>query len=450
MLTANALVSLPRRRVRSAAVAAALFGATVLCACSGSHVIDHYTADYREAAASSGDAQLLLNILRAKDDLPIHFSDLSIIRGSLQWTASATATVPLAQNGSATATTFAPTIGAQNSPSFDLGTLDTREFTRGMLQPTDPNFVKQLFDQGVDPRLIMILFFSEYRDRNGIVFQNNMSCDLSKKLLNGECYNRIYDFLAAIDGLFCEAELFKTPRCPISIDRPPLHLYANVYKVLTPVGGVISGSWTFKDSVDELRQLDPNKFKMISMSEARKAGWTGDDPDYRRLYSVSEPRLALCYDIRGKLKSLFPSPDVGNRICDNKEVILPYDRPTQANTFSIRSAYEIIQFLGQVLRFQEEKRVNRCLTLSADQAHPEQRQCDLGEVLFQVNAPVGEPVVTTKYDDGLYSVNYRSCIKEHEQICDYSLQVLAILELLINTNKSATDLIATPAVRAVP
>jgi hypothetical protein len=181
-LAVNGLSSLWCRGVRNSAVAAALFAATVLCACSASQVIDHYAADYRETAASAGDAQLLLNILRAKDDLPIHFSDLSIIRGSIQWTAGTTASIPLAQNGVPTPATISPSIGAQNSPSFDLGTLDTKEFTRGMLTPTNPQIIKQLFDQGVDPRLIMILFFSDYRDQNGLVFQNNMSCDLLKGL----------------------------------------------------------------------------------------------------------------------------------------------------------------------------------------------------------------------------------------------------------------------------
>ena len=34
-------------------------------------------------------------------------------------------------------------------------------------------------------------------------------------------------------------------------------------------------------------------------------------------------------------------------------------------------------------------------------------------------------------------------------LCDYSVQVLAILELLINENRAAKDIVATPSVRAV-
>jgi hypothetical protein len=405
--------------------------------------VDSFARDYRDTAASVGDAQLLLNILRAKDDLPIHFSDLSIINGSLQWTAGATAGVPLAQNGSTTPTTITPAIGAQNSPSFGLGTLDTQDFTRGMLTPIDPQIIKQLFDQGVDPRLLMILFFSEYRDHLGRVYQNNMSCDLARPPnQEGECYNRIYEFLGQIDRLFYQKGLAPAFTIDVNKTATEQHLYANVYVALRPLGGELSGPWTLKDSLDEMRQLDPAKYRLIDAREAELAGLGRDErtPSYKRLFSASEPRLAICYEKSNYLRALFPS-QAGDLACRNKEVIL-HESPSASGTFAIRSPYEVIQFLGQVLRFQEEKRVNRCLTLSSNE-----RFCDRGEVIFQVNSSVGSPVVATRYANETYTINYRTCDKVHAQLCDYSLQVLAILELLLNYNKAAKDIVAIPRVQ---
>ena len=421
-----------------------------MCGCSGAQFIDSYARDYRDATASAGDAQLLLNILRAKDDLPIHFSDLSTVTGSLQWTASATAAIPLVQNGTMTPSTLSPTISAQNTPTFGLGTLDTQDFTRGMLAPVDPLIIKQLFDQGVDPRLLMILFFSEYRDPSGRVYQNNMTCDLSRPLnADGECYNRIYGFLSKIDGIFYY-EHHLTPAFGTLAHTPSTgqqqHLYANAYVALRPVGGELAGPWSISN-LDQLRQLDPAKYRLIDEREAWSAGAPPDEgtPSYKRLFSVSESRLALCYEINGKLKPLFPAGNVPNGLaCTNKEIVL-HELPSENGSLAIRSSYQIIQFLGQVLRFQEEKRANRCLTLSADQ-----RFCDTGEVIFQVNSSVGAPVVATRYADAGYTVNYRTCSKEHARPCDYSLQVLAILELLLNYNKAAKDIIAIPRVQVVP
>jgi hypothetical protein len=64
-------------------VALAAFVAVVLSGCSAAPIIDIHAADYRETEATAGDAQLLQNILRAKDNLPIHFADLSNIHGSI-------------------------------------------------------------------------------------------------------------------------------------------------------------------------------------------------------------------------------------------------------------------------------------------------------------------------------------------------------------------------------
>jgi hypothetical protein len=419
-----------------------------LCGCSGAPVIDSFARDYRDTQASVGDAQLLLNILRARDDLPLHFTDLSTISGSLQWTAGATAALPLAQNGTMTPATLSPTVGAQNTPTFTLGTLDTQDFTRGMLAPIDPQLIKQLFDQGVDPRLLMILFFSEYRDHYGNVYQNNMSCDLSHPLKNGECLNRIYGFLHEIDKIFYEHNLapaFGT--IPRAASNQPQHLYLNVYVALTPVGDELPGPWTL-NNLDQLRNLDPAKYRLIDEREARRAGAPPDErtPSYKRLFSVSAPRLALCYERNGRLEPLIlPSNLPGRLACTNKEIVL-HESPSENDSLAIRSAYQILQFLGQVLRFQQEKRENRCLVLGADQ-----RFCDTGEVVFQVNSPVGAPVVTTRYADGAnYTVNYRACKKEAAEPCDYSLQVLAILELILNYNKAAKDIIAIPRVQIVP
>ena len=78
------------------------------------------------------------------------------------------------------------------------------------------------------------------------------------------------------------------------------------------------------------------------------------------------------------------------------------------------------------------------------------RDCDTGEVLFQVNAPVGTPVIATRYGNATYALYDRGCNKDLQEACDYSIQSLAILELLINENKAAKDIIATPRVQFVP
>ena len=401
-----------------------------LCGCSASNVIGLYTADYRDTTANAGDAQLLLNILRAKDNLPIHFYDLAIIHGSIQLTAGNTTNVPFANftAPSAIASNIAPVVSAQSAPSFDVSTSDTQDFTRGMLSPIDPRAVKALFDQGVDPRIMLLLFFSRYTDPNGQVFLNNTTCDPANPGKHPElgCLFQVYAYLGEIDRLLANANAAAGVQPPLQA-----RLKANIYYELNPIGERLVGAWTM-DQLDSLRQFDTTKYRLIN----------------NRLYSISmsEPRLAICYERGGTLRELLPSRN-GNRVCTQSEVIM-YDPPTRKNVgLTLRSAYDVIEFLGQVLRFQQEKGNNRCLTLTY--ATEEERHCDAGQVLFQVNAPVGTPVIGTRYDDAWYALYDRHCSKISNDSCDYSLQVLAILELLLNENRQAKDIIATPRVQVV-
>jgi hypothetical protein len=407
------------RRAKSDAVAvfAIALVAVALCGCSAAPIIDRHAADYRDTEASAGDAQLLQNILRAKDNLPIHFADLSNIHGSIQLTAAGTASVAFANLiGSNVPSTAGPTLSAQTSPSFDVGTLDSQDFTKGLLSEIDPRIIKTLFDQGIDPRIMMLLFFSEYRNYRGERFVNNFACDRSHPVdAERGCLVRVEDYLHEIDSLIASKGL-------------PQQLQANVYVVLSPIGGTLSGSWSLKDNLGDLRQLDTSKQKLIG----------------KQLYSISQPLLAICQERNHRLYPLFDQSVTGTDSCTKSEVIVQH--PSRANySLWVRSTYDMLQFLGQVLRFQEEKGNNRCLTLdSAD------RRCDSGEVLFQVNAPKGRPVVTAGYDGKSYALSDRGCRTDYEQPCDNSLQVLAILELLLNANKAAKDIIATPRVQVVP
>jgi hypothetical protein len=398
-----------------------------LCGCSASQLIGIHTADYRNTAASAGDSQLLLNILRAKDSLPIHFYDLSLIHGSIQLTAAATASIPYQLNGSATPDAISPFLSAQTSPTFDVGTSDTQDFTRGILSPLDTRVVKALFDQGVNPRIMMLLFFSGYHKPSGQVLLNTVACDPSKSGAHPEkgCDNQIYDYLGEIDRLLRSASAAAGvgPHLDAKI-------VANIYYALRPLGGRLAGAWTL-GNLGELRQLDTTQYRLID----------------NRLYSISEPRLAICYEHGGRLSALVPgqNPDAA---CSQREVVL-FDPPTKRPVgLTLRSTYDIIQFLGQVLRFQQEKALegeDRCLTLQSSERH-----CGIGEVLFQVDARVGTPVIQTVYDGRQYALYDRGCNRNRQDKCDYSIQVLAILELLINENRSAKDILSTPRVQVVP
>jgi hypothetical protein len=65
-----------------------------LSACSLSPAINHQALDYFRANDLAANQIILMNILRAKDGAPLHFSELSQIRGQLSVQAAASSTFP--------------------------------------------------------------------------------------------------------------------------------------------------------------------------------------------------------------------------------------------------------------------------------------------------------------------------------------------------------------------
>lgn len=139
--------------------------------------------DYSDVLETTTNQFLLVNILQARDDAPLHFAALPNIHGSLQATASLAGTLPYEQGiegtrAAAMAATVStpgtaatpaaaflnasitPTITVQSSPSFEVDSVEAKDFVTGMSSPIDPKFIKYWVDRGLDKRIILLLFFS--------------------------------------------------------------------------------------------------------------------------------------------------------------------------------------------------------------------------------------------------------------------------------------------------
>ncbi len=164
--------------------ALALLAVTALCGCEvWSGTIRTDVVDYSDVLETTTNQFLLINVLQARDDAPLHFAALPNIHGSLQATASLTGTIPYEQgiegarsaaeaaSGTTPATpaspaaaflngSIAPTISAQSSPSYEVDSVEAKDFVTGITSPIDPKYIKYWIDRGLDKRIILLLFFS--------------------------------------------------------------------------------------------------------------------------------------------------------------------------------------------------------------------------------------------------------------------------------------------------
>jgi hypothetical protein len=137
-----------------------------LTACSLGDAINHQIFDYYQVNDLASNQIILLNILYARDGAPLHFSELSQIRGQMSVSASASTTFPFGVIGHANpAPRDVGTVGAtvSSSPSFDIVSLDTKDFTAGVMAPITPQAIRFFLDEGIDYRLVMMLLVSAIR-----------------------------------------------------------------------------------------------------------------------------------------------------------------------------------------------------------------------------------------------------------------------------------------------
>lgn len=144
--------------------------ATLLPGCTTRMPVERLTVDFNQSVAASANEVTLLNVLRAKEYQPLHFTSISLARGSM--TAAAGATLGAALNDATTSIASGPddqgilrtstrTVGAavQNvtpgisfsasvNPSFDVSVYDTQEFYNGITTALPAQTVGHLLYQG--------------------------------------------------------------------------------------------------------------------------------------------------------------------------------------------------------------------------------------------------------------------------------------------------------------
>jgi antitoxin (DNA-binding transcriptional repressor) of toxin-antitoxin stability system len=132
------------------AAAAAISGCTSL-----QTPMTDFATDYNRVIADTRNEMILLNIVRASEGEPTHYSALSSVSGNLSIGASASASLSgIIDDVDAGAGT---SISVRSSPSFQIIPLNTRDFATGILRPVEPNVVALFLSQGWNQNLLAAL-----------------------------------------------------------------------------------------------------------------------------------------------------------------------------------------------------------------------------------------------------------------------------------------------------
>jgi hypothetical protein len=403
---------------------ALLAAVPVLAACSLSETIGQHSIAYNSSLESATDAVLVMNVLRARDRAPLHFSTIGAIHGAFSLFAGVGTDLSNLRSG------VEPAALAGSSPTFDVGPLDRQEFARGLLRPIEPALFRLLSDRGLPDQLLLHLLVSRFDE------------GASGRSINNEPNDR-HPLDPAARAACAEAGAAATPPCDrfqAVVDSLTRHgkLLFNGYTRLVPHG----------PRMTRAQAADP---QVLAVARESGLALRPDGPGWR-LYRQTEqivicvpsapgvmPRYtALALDRDAPQVSALP---VGGDPCAADEVA---DPPTQAGhartgglSWYLRSVDEVLTFLGAVQR-REEEGVPYRISVGLDAVRMATPR------LFRLwSEPPPRP---------RFSVEYRGrrwWVAEHDAAEDLTLSVLALTTQLLNLQKSADEIPSSRTLRLV-
>jgi hypothetical protein len=444
-----------------------------LTACSLGDAINHQIFDYYQVNDQASNQIILLNILYARDGAPLHFSELSQIRGQMTASTSASTTFPFGPFNHAT---MIPrnlaTIGAtvSTSPSFDIVSLDTKDFTAGVMAPITPQAIRFFLDEGIDYRMVMMLLVSGIRpagssemvlnapnDSRKVCIETPHQLGTNAELANyriaaaGEtCANNFSEFFAFLSIVNHINRLY-----PVSVQMPP-----------KPVGPPFN--LAMNDNLRAVTSIDPAKYRLARLPSGQY-----------QLMTVSHNSMLVLCEARGSgarvVSVVSAGEDVPSRVrADACATRRSYDddeavtAPSPASmvtigvtpgTFALelRSTLEVIRYVGQILAFQEAESATfpkfpeRCVSLQFIPFDASHDTCSGATLVRLLKMPAAEPApdFSVLYRGDRWSLPPSRTCQDAEH-CDHSQETMSIISLLLNRNKSAKDIASTPAVQVVP
>jgi hypothetical protein len=171
------MISNPYRSVALAKAAAGWLTALTLCGlqgCFSPMALDRAVIEYDKTTTDILSKQLLLNIGRAHQHQPMHFTGVSNIAATFNFQFNAGATPAFTgDNGSVMTPVFGGTIS--ENPTISIVPIEGEEFTRRLLTPFQENKLTMLLRQGVDLDLILRLLAGELRlngSKQSVIYLN--------------------------------------------------------------------------------------------------------------------------------------------------------------------------------------------------------------------------------------------------------------------------------------
>ena len=424
--------------------------------CSLSDSITGSGVDYNQSLEDVTNNMLVTNILLAKDQAPLHFTDLSQIRGALQLQSQAQVSGPFGANFvlSTTRNVAQGVVLLNSSPTFDVVPLNTKELTTCITTPIDLKFLQYYLNRGWLPNYIYNIFIEKI-DIATNYSGDQLECEFinhpGNKFVSFEefretCNNRAYQVFGVLPK--SRSNVTFADLLPILSE----HLSFTSYTDTVPYGPEITivesdllktASKLAAGGLELSEKLPSGRYRVLKKKEETAACLEPDRdpakhrPEWHRLQvgtlggAVSRTLSDKSTDTDICARSGERGQKGGGKIDSAKapQVVL-----------YLRSVEAIFTFLGQMLLVAKKDRV-----LPFDISEEFTSEARFGIHYRGHEYYVNEIRKTCSYLRAVGSAE--PCVEED---ADQTLFILAILNQTLNLYKNANEIPTTKAVQTVP
>ncbi|MDB5415832.1 MAG: hypothetical protein JWR10_4167 [Rubritepida sp.] len=394
-------------------------------------IAEHAIA-YNDTVERATDTQMLMNILRARDQAPMHFTTIGSIRGQLN------AGAGLGYDGSTgLGNGLLASISGGTSPGFDIGPLDRQEFARGLMRPLDPTLFRVLWDRNMPDQLLIYLLVSRFDEGPGGRRAVN-DPRLRNNLTNEQ---RVACAVAGLDA------------------QPPCDRFQAMVDRLTANGPILFNGYTRYVPVGpQLTRAESTKPELLASLREPGVSLRPDGNGWRLMRAIEQ--MAICIpgppDAQGhqgytasavdrEPPQISPMSQAGNP-CIADEVREASAQPGSGSpargvAWYLRSVEEVLQYLGAVQRREEQGIPYRIDTTGRVFRR------DVG-----VEAPRLFRLWPAEPPQSRISARYRGqrwWVAAHDDGEDLTLRVLGLATQLLNIQKAAGDISTSGTVRLV-
>lgn len=439
--------------------------ALALAGCSAHRQLATQAVGFNLTVEKAQNEMLLLNVLRAKDRLPMYVTGISSLNGNFQTTLTSGLGASLSRvRGHVPSGTDSITRGVAPSasailsanPSFSLAVLDTQEFMKGFLSPIEKSTLAYYWDQGWRPELLLYLLVQRVEievngaEKRTFVFENypdSAQQDLTK-LKGFGCW--LHEFLAQKPRIV-EVTIPENVGPPLSKDS-----VSDVMKLMQVAkeGFLLKG--VDKDTYQLQRLRTDLRFTLEEPSQDGLTWISSCSAPLEPEKPTGEPKNPMSpqqyYQFLAGAKT-----KMGVTVTQQAA---PATAPTLAITFVLRSPEALVYYLGELARVANRPDSPKvpyvCIqgryqplfvALPAGRCEAPLLEVDSGRGSFAVPpasaAGTGNALFCGEGDEGKIRFEDVQCESGR------SLHALNLLSQLMSLHKSAKDLPSTAVVRVI-